>query len=182
MAGNVAEIISSLYDMVQDAWSLPLSSDKCVLERDKVLDLLDEINNQLPAEFKQAQTIVDARNEIIANAKKEAEALQKQAEMKASQIISDQEIVVAAKKEAEIILQDAREQAEGISKATESKLQDLKNASIQFVVDALAETENAIAEALHDVSAKKAQLDSMIILPGSTAEKRVISAEAEEYD
>lgn len=179
---NVAEIISSLYDMVQDAWSLPLSSDKCVLERDKVLDLLDEINNQLPAEFKQAQTIVDARNEIIANAKKEAEAIQKQAEMKASQIISEQEIVVAARKEAENILQDAREQSDSICKATESKLQDLKNASIQFVVDALAETENAISTALQDVSSKKEQLNSMLVLPGSSAEKRVISAETEEYD
>jgi len=179
---NVAEIISSLYDMVQDAWSLPLSSDKCVLERDKVLDLLDEINNQLPAEFKQAQTIVDARNEIIANAKKEAEAIQKQAEMKASQIISEQEIVVAARKEAENILQDAREQSNSICKATESKLQDLKNASIQFVVDALVETENAISTALQDVSSKKEQLNSMLVIPGSSAEKRVISADAEEYD
>ena len=41
MANNgIEEIITTLYEMVQDAWSLPLGNEKCVVERDKVLDLL----------------------------------------------------------------------------------------------------------------------------------------------
>ena len=52
MASGIEEILTTLYEMVQDAWSLPLGADKCVLERDKVLDLLDEISNQLPGELK----------------------------------------------------------------------------------------------------------------------------------
>ena len=44
MASGIEEILTTLYEMVQDAWSLPLGADKCVLERDKVLDLLDEIS------------------------------------------------------------------------------------------------------------------------------------------
>ena len=63
MANGVEEIITTLYEMVQDAWSLPLGAEKCVVERDKVLDLLDEISNQLPGELKQAKTIVESRNE-----------------------------------------------------------------------------------------------------------------------
>ena len=39
MASGIEEILTTLYEMVQDAWSLPLGADKCVLERDKVLDL-----------------------------------------------------------------------------------------------------------------------------------------------
>ena len=66
MANNgIEEIITTLYEMVQDAWSLPLGNEKCVVERDKVLDLLDEISNQLPGELKQAKTIVESRNEVI---------------------------------------------------------------------------------------------------------------------
>ena len=70
MASGIEEILTTLYEMVQDAWSLPLGADKCVLERDKVLDLLDEISNQLPGELKQAKTIVESRNEVITNAKR----------------------------------------------------------------------------------------------------------------
>ena len=35
------DIISALYDMVQDARSMPLNADKCIVERDRVLDMLD---------------------------------------------------------------------------------------------------------------------------------------------
>ena len=82
MASGIEEILTTLYEMVQDAWSLPLGADKCVLERDKVLDLLDEISNQLPGELKQAKTIVESRNEVITNAKREAENILKQAEQR----------------------------------------------------------------------------------------------------
>ena len=38
---NIEQIISALYDMIQDARGLPLGADKCIVERDKVLDMLD---------------------------------------------------------------------------------------------------------------------------------------------
>lgn len=51
MSNNSTEdIIGTLYDMVQDARSMPLAADKCILERDRVLDLLDEVISRLPAE------------------------------------------------------------------------------------------------------------------------------------
>ena len=52
---NTEDIIGALYDMVQDARSMPLAADKCILERDRVLDMLDEILAQLPGEIKQSR-------------------------------------------------------------------------------------------------------------------------------
>ena len=40
---NIEDIIGALYDLVQDARSMPLAADKCILERDRILDMLDEI-------------------------------------------------------------------------------------------------------------------------------------------
>lgn len=62
---HIEDLITSLYDMIQDARALPLAADKCIVERDKALDLLDEIIAQLPAELKQSRTIVESRNELI---------------------------------------------------------------------------------------------------------------------
>lgn len=45
---GIEEAISQLYEIIQDARSVPLSSDKCMVERDQILDLLDEISNELP--------------------------------------------------------------------------------------------------------------------------------------
>ena len=51
MNNNLEELITALYDMIQDAKSVPLSSDKCIIERDKALDMLDDLSAQLPAEL-----------------------------------------------------------------------------------------------------------------------------------
>ena len=144
MANSIEEIITTLYEMVQDAWSLPLGAEKCVLERDKVLDLLDEISNQLPGELKQAKTIVESRNEVITNAKREAESILKQAEQRARQLISQEEVYKQAEQDAEQMI-----------KAAQQKIKDLKAATNEYVYDALRRTEESIAIALNEIKASR---------------------------
>ena len=116
MANGIEETITTLYEMVQDAWSLPLGAEKCVVERDKVLDLLDEISNQLPGELKQAKTIVESRNEVITNAKREAENILKQAEQQAAEMM----------------------------KAAQQKIKELRQVTNDYVDDAMKRTEDAL--------------------------------------
>ena len=136
MASGIEEILTTLYEMVQDAWSLPLGADKCVLERDKVLDLLDEISNQLPGELKQAKTIVESRNEVITNAKREAENILKQAEQRARQMISHEEVYLQAQKEADDLMKNAQ-----------AKIKELRQVTNDYVDDSMKRTEDAIAQA-----------------------------------
>lgn len=150
MANGVEEIISSLYDMIQNAWSLPLGADKCVVERDKVLDLLDEISGQLPAEVKQARTIVDTRNEVIANAKREAENIVKQAEDRAKLLVSDSEIYRNAQLEAQKIVQTAEE-----------KVKELRRATNEYVDNAMRETEESIEQALSDIRNSRSKFNAL---------------------
>ena len=60
MANRTTEdIIGELYDLVQDARAMPLAMDKCILERDKVLDLLDEI---IARYVRDARSLIPSRN------------------------------------------------------------------------------------------------------------------------
>ena len=86
---NTEDIIGALYDMVQDARSMPLAADKCILERDKVLDMLDEIIAQLPGELKQARAIVGSRGEIVGQARREAETILREAQEKAKEMVTE---------------------------------------------------------------------------------------------
>ena len=89
---HIEDIITTLYDMVQDARALPLGADKCILERDKVLDMLDEIIAQMPAELKQSRTIVESRNELIGQARREAEGIIRKAQDEPEHLVSQQTI------------------------------------------------------------------------------------------
>ena len=111
---SIEEVIGTLYEMVQDARSVPFSSDKCAVERERVLDLLDEISNQLPGELKQAKTIVDSRGELITNAKREAESILKAAQAQARQLVSQ-----------EAIYNEAKTQANEMVRAAQDKIKEL---------------------------------------------------------
>ena len=151
MANGVEEIITTLYEMVQDAWSLPLGGEKCVVERDKVLDLLDEISNQLPGELKQAKTIVESRNEVITNAKREAENILKQAEQRARQMISREEIT-----------KQAEHQAAEMIKAAQTKIKELRQVTNDYVDDAMKRTEDAIAQALSEIRESRGKFRALV--------------------
>ena len=137
---NTEDIIGALYDMVQDARSMPLAADKCILERDRVLDMLDEIIAQLPSELKQSRTIVESRNELISQARREAEMIIRQAQEQAKQMVAKEAIYVEAKK-----------RAEEVAEQTQARIAALKKAGNEYMDNALRETENVIAQSLKNV-------------------------------
>lgn len=141
MSNNTTEdIIGALYDMVQDARSMPLAADKCILERDRVLDMLDDIIAQLPAEIKQSRTIVESRNELISQARREAETILRQAQDRANELVAREEIYKEAVKRSEELVAQ-----------TQERVNQLRKAGNDYMDDALRRTEETIAQALHDV-------------------------------
>ena len=137
---NTEDIIGALYDLVQDARSMPLAADKCILERDRVLDMLDEIIAQLPAELKQSRTIVESRNELITQARREAEGIIRQAQEQAKELVTKEAIYIEAKKRAEELVGQ-----------TQARIDALKKASNEYMDDALRRTEEVIAQSLNNV-------------------------------
>ena len=148
---NIEDIISALYDMVQDARALPLGADKCILERDKVLDMLDEIIAQLPVELKQSRTIVESRNELIGQARREAEGMIRQAQEKANQMIAE-----------ETIYQEAKRQCQEMVLQTQARMAELRKASNDYMDDALRRTEEAIAISLEDVRDTRIKFKALV--------------------
>lgn len=140
MSNNIEDIIGSLYDMVQDARAMPLAADKCILERDRVLDMLDEIIAQLPGELKQSRTIVESRNELINQARREAEGTIRQAQEQAKQMVTKEAIYAEAKKRSEELVGQ-----------TQNKINQLRKAGNEYMDDALRQTEETITQALNEV-------------------------------
>lgn len=163
---NIEDIISALYDMVQDARALPLGADKCILERDKVLDMLDEIIAQLPVELKQARTIVESRNELIGQARREAEGLIRQAQDQASKMVEE-----------ETIYQEAKRQCQEMVLKTQNRMSELRKASNDYMDDALRRTEEAIAMSLEDVRDTRTKFKALV-----DSQEKKVNAPVEDID
>lgn len=147
---HIEEIINSLYDLIQDAKNVPLSADKCMLERDKALDMLDEIIARLPGEMKQARAIVESRNDIVGQARREAESIIRQAQEEAKNMVTQ-----------EAIYQEAKRQCQDMVLQTQVRLAELRKVSNEYMDDALRRTEEAIALSLGEVQDTRAKFRAL---------------------
>ena len=136
MASGVEELMDLLYQMIDEAKGVPLNSEKCIIERDKALDLLDEIRSQFPMELSEAKKLVANRTDYLASAKREAELIRKQADDRAKQILAEDELTAQAKQRSNEILRQAEERS-----------RELRRAANEYCEDALRRTEEAVAEA-----------------------------------
>ena len=89
---TIESILNDIDELLEDSWSLPLSGGRCVVDAEKVRDLIDSIRMNMPAEIKQARAVVADRNQILSLAKGEAEALIRKAEERAKQLLEQESI------------------------------------------------------------------------------------------
>ena len=140
MANDVNRLIDMLFVKIEDAKSPALKPNMSVVDRDELLDLLDELRAQLPVEIKRAQELLAAREKFVDEAKRDVERMMRQAELEAKTKVSDSEVLYAAKEKARQIVAQAEDRSR--------KLYQVAN---EYAEDALARTEEAVQAALDEV-------------------------------
>ena len=137
---RVDELINELQDMIADAKTLPLSGGKVIVEAEKIYDILDEIQDTLPAEVRQAKNIVADRSQIIAEAKKEADDIIRAAEERKKAMIEQSEVMRETKSEAAELLNDVK-----------AKSAEMRKAANDYVDNVLKRTDDAITAQLTEL-------------------------------
>lgn len=144
---NVNEILDIIDDMLDKAWSLPLSGGKCVVDIERFRDLIGDVRVSLPGEIKQAKMIVADRSIILNDAKKEAETIIKNAEVRAKKLVAQEPIIKSAQEKANEMISQAHTQSKEIRKATE-----------EFVDQTLTQVEKTLVKSLSSVKESKQML------------------------
>ena len=144
---NAIEILDLMDEMLDKAWNMPMSNGKCVINADRMRELIDDIKRNLPQEIKQARLIVQDRTDILSDAHKEADQLVKAAEEKARRLVDQNEITKVAKQNAMEMVQNAQAQA-----------RSLKKAANEYVDELLGKNERQLLEAANQVKRVRAAL------------------------
>jgi len=140
MSSRIPELLEMLHSMISEAWGLPMGAEKCIIERNKALDLLDEIRAQFPTELAEARNLIAGRAEFINNARREAENIRRSAEEKARKMIDEQEITRTAKSRANAMLSSA-----------EANTTELRRVANEYVDITMKRTEDALTLALNEI-------------------------------
>jgi cell division septum initiation protein DivIVA len=154
------ETVDELTTVIENARSLPMSST-CMVPRDHLLDLLDELRESLPEEVQQAGAIVEQRTEILQQAQAEAERLTGRTRSESEQVIG------TARRQREELIGTARRQRDELITAAQAEADDL-------LTRAEAEAERLVQEGR--------RLRDQLVADGEARQSELVAAGEQEHD
>jgi cell division septum initiation protein DivIVA len=142
---DISARIQQIVELVESAKSMPLSSSVLVNQQE-ILELLDAALKDLPEEIKQARWVVKDREELLAKARRDAQAIVERAQAEQARMAAGEEVARAAREEADRILTEAREVARQMRLEAEDYV-DAKLAQYEIVLDKThSELERSMAQ------------------------------------
>ena len=137
------ETVDELTTVIENARSVPMSGS-CMVPRDHLLDLLDDLRESLPEDVQAAGAIVEQRTEILQQAQAEAERLTGRTRGESEQLLSAahrtrDELLGTARRQRDEILQQAQAEAEELLAEAEAEAERL-------IVEGRAHREALIAD------------------------------------
>lgn len=130
------EMLDQLEDIIEGSKTVPLVG-KAMIDKDELLDIIQELRLKMPDDLKQAKWIKGERQRILLEAQKEATTIIKSAEDKIISMINESEIT-----------KKANEAAEEIIKNANARAKEIRNATKQYIDDALQESEMILERTL----------------------------------
>jgi hypothetical protein len=144
---SLYEVLDVMDEMLDKAWGLPLSGGKSVVDIERLRDLMGDIRMNTPIEIKRAAIIEADKENLLINAKKEAEAIIRRAEERAKQLINAQEITKQAEAKAHETLTVAQNQA-----------REFKRESKDFVDEMLRQVEEKLIKNVTEIKTARQSL------------------------
>ncbi|KIQ63775.1 hypothetical protein TR51_35115 [Kitasatospora griseola] len=129
---DVQQKLDEIIAMVEKAKAMPMSSS-CVVNRAELTGLLRELRDTMPAELAQAQSVVADHQQMVADARAQADQIIRGAHDERGSLISDTEVVRKAQAEADRILAEARTE-EHTKRAEADDYVDSKLANFEVVL------------------------------------------------
>jgi vacuolar-type H+-ATPase subunit H len=110
---DVFQQLDRIEDLIVSSKHVPFSASVMVNETE-IFELLDEFRSSLPEELKQARWMVKEKQELMDEARKEADRIREEALEERTRLIEDTEIIKSARAEAEKIIEEAQAQSREI--------------------------------------------------------------------
>ncbi|MET8686080.1 cell division initiation protein [Streptomyces sp. NPDC004732] len=110
---DVQKKIDEIVQAIGSARSMPMSAS-CVVNRADLLSMLEEVRQALPGSLAQAQELIGGREQLVEQARQEAERIIETAHAERGSLISDTEVARNSQGEADRILTEARQTAEEV--------------------------------------------------------------------
>lgn len=123
---DVIKLLEYLQDIVESSPKVPVTG-KILIDKKEISDVVDQIMNCLPDEFKKAQWVVEEKERILSEANQEAELIIKEKLDMVKRQISNHDIVKEAQTRAQEIINSAQKDAKEMRNGSREYADELLN-------------------------------------------------------
>lgn len=148
---SIEELLEEMDTILDKAMVLPLSGGKAMVNVERMRELIDDIRLHLPQEIRQARAVAAERNDIIADARKEAEGITRKAEDRARAMVSQEEIV-----------RRATIQANETTSQAQTKAREIRKGATDYSENIMRKTEDIISQKLTELRRARQSLRSTV--------------------
>ena len=136
--GDAETLLRRAIDIIANAPTMPLSSSPRI-DRDEIIELLDEALARLPEELRQARWMLKERQDFVNKTRREANEMLEAARVQAERMVQRTEVVRAAEQRARHVVETADNDSRRLKLETEDFL-DQRLASFEILLDKLGKT------------------------------------------
>lgn len=169
---EILDLLDEIEELITDASTIPFSN-RIVLDKDEITDILKKINMAIPEEVRRAKWIKEEKDQILIEAKKEAEEIIKNAQAEEARLINH------AKFEENRVIEDARNIADNLVSENEitvlaenhcrnlvddaeRKAKDIKDGAYHYADDMLEELQYKLKDFMETVAHNRSELNKFV--------------------
>ena len=138
---EIFTLLENIEDILEKSKGMPFSN-KVMVDKEEILEIISELRLKLPEELKQAKWIKEERQRILVEAQKEADDIVKEAENRIISMIDEHEITKKAYEKKAEIIETANEMSREISKGTKDYADNVLNGIEEALQEALKIIQN----------------------------------------
>lgn len=117
-AVDLLHLIDRLEEMVAEARRMPVGGG-AIIDRKRLLDLIDQMRVAVPAAVREAQEVLQAREEVLQAAELQARQMRVDAQVQVNEMLTTHAITRAAEDQGRRMLEEAKRRSEEILDETE---------------------------------------------------------------
>ena len=156
---KIEELIEAIEEYIENCKPVPLSSNKIIVEKDAIEELIRELRLKTPDEIKKYQKIISNKDAILADAKDQADSMLNAAKVHTQELVNEHEIMQRAYSEAEEIKDQAYSQAQAILDHATEEANQMRYSAVQYTDDMLANLQRIIE---HSIDSNRAKYESLL--------------------
>jgi hypothetical protein len=184
---DILHLIDRLEELVAEARRMPIGQG-VVVDRRRLLELVDQMRSTVPWEVKEADRIVQEKEDIIEEARREGEGIIHRAELEAQEKLDETAVLQAAEREAAAVLARAEERQQQMLEDAQQQVQARLRQAEQAATNQMDEADRYALEMLRRLDAQLGAFSSTIRTGIDALEERTgegsqtLDADGYDYD